>query len=69
MSSKQRKKNRVTYSKLLEAVREKRNASHVCENCGGKGGHWIQTKGPSLNAMITGIDDQEGYWTCERPLT
>lgn len=39
---------------------------HTCENCGEKGGHWISTRGMSLQAIITGQDDQEGFWVCQK---
>jgi hypothetical protein len=57
MNRKQRIKNRRTARNLA-------NALHTCQNCGEKGGHWISTRGTSLEAWLSGKDDQEGFWTC-----
>lgn len=67
MSSKtKRNKNRENAEKLKHIARSIELEKHTCENCGEKGGHWISTRGTSLFAMITGIDDQEGFWTCAK---
>ena len=66
MNSKQRNKNRANAEKLAEAARQTRLAAHTCENCGERGGHWISTRGTSLEGMLTGQDDQEGFWTCPK---
>ena len=42
-----------------------RLSKHTCENCDEKGGHWVSTRGSSIQALITGKDDQEGSWTCK----
>lgn len=65
MNAKQRRKNRQTASGLKFLVRSIRNSTHVCENCGGFGGHWVQTRGTSLQGLLDMIDDQEGFWTCQ----
>jgi hypothetical protein len=65
-NSKQRRKNRETAKGLKRKVRSIELSKHVCENCGEMGGHWVSTRGLSLMAMITGQDDQEGFWTCSK---
>lgn len=62
----QRNSNRATARVLGNVAKQKRLSTHVCENCGETGGHWVSTRGSSLMAMITGIDDQEGFWTCPK---
>lgn len=62
MNSKQRNKNRAT-------ARSLRLAQHTCENCGEKGGHWVSTRGSSVAALLMGVDDQEGFWTCPKLYT
>lgn len=66
MNAKQRNQNRANAIKLKNAARAIVLSKHVCENCGEFGGHWISTKATSLFAMISGIDDQEGFWTCSK---
>lgn len=66
MNKKQRMSNRENAKMLSDIARQKRNASHICENCGEPGGHWVQTRGYSLEAIMTGIDDQQGFWTCSK---
>ncbi len=66
MSKKQRLKNRETAKKLNQLARKIELSKHICENCGQPGGHWIVVKPSSLFAMINGIDDQEGFWTCPK---
>jgi hypothetical protein len=66
MNFTQRMSNRRTASRLARVVRQKELQSHTCENCGEKGGHWVSTRGMSLAALITGQDDQEGFWTCQQ---
>ena len=43
-----------------------RRISHVCENCGERGGHWVSTQGTSLASWLTGQDDQQGFWICPK---
>ena len=65
MNYNQRASNRRTARDLERHVRAVKNAQHTCENCGGKGGHWVTTRGVSLAGLIAGCDDSEGYWTCQ----
>lgn len=60
-NAKQRNKNRRTARTLNHSVRY---AKHVCENCGELGAHWVSTRATSLQGIIDGVDDQEGFWTC-----
>ncbi len=64
MNRKQRQKNRRTAADLARSARAKVLEQHTCENCGGKGGHWVSTRGMSIEALMTGRDDSEGFWTC-----
>lgn len=64
MNRKQRESNRANAERLRYLARQRVLMQHTCENCGEKGGHWISTRGISLAALITGQDDQEGFWTC-----
>lgn len=64
MNRKQRDKNRSNAKQLARSVRQKALMQHTCGNCGEKGGHWISTRSLSLEAMLTGHDDREGFWTC-----
>lgn len=67
MSNKdQRRQNRRTAAKLNKIVREKQLAKHICENCGQTGGHWVSIQPTSLQGIISGVDDQTGYWTCKK---
>lgn len=66
MNRGQRDKNRRNAQQLAYAARQRTLMQHTCENCGEKGGHWISTRGISLAALITGQDDQEGFWTCPK---
>jgi hypothetical protein len=66
MSKKQRLKNRETAKKLNQHARNIFLSKHKCENCGEMGGHWIVVHPTSLFAMISGVDDQEGFWTCPK---
>ena len=72
MNRHQRNNNRANASLLQEKARRIILSNHMCENCGEPGGHWISTRDSSLEAIITGVDDQEGFWTCSKyydPLT
>lgn len=66
MNRKQRNRNRDTARQLAAAARARILMSHICENCGDPGGHWISTRGTSLAGLISGVDDQEGFWTCQK---
>jgi hypothetical protein len=66
MNKKQRFSNRETARKLATVARNRVLMQHTCENCGEKGGHWISTRGMSLQAILTGHDDQEGFWVCQK---
>lgn len=62
----QRQSNRRNAWHLVAVARAKVLAEHTCENCGEKGGHWVSTRGMSVLAIITGVDDQQGFWTCPK---
>lgn len=66
MNKHQRNKNRANATVLSRKVRRAKLMEHTCENCGEKGGHWVSTRGMSLAALITGEDDQEGFWICPK---
>lgn len=66
MNRKQRDKNRANAAELERTARTRILEQHICENCGERGGHWISTRGMSLAAILTGQDDQEGFWTCPK---
>ena len=66
MNKHQRNQNRKNAAQLSAAARQIRLMAHTCENCGERGGHWISTRGTSLEALMTGVDDQEGFWTCPK---
>jgi len=66
MNARQRNKNRRNARALEERARRKFLSQYRCENCNEFGGHWVSTRGISLAAMITGQDDQEGFWTCPK---
>lgn len=65
MNSKQRRKNRQTATNLKQSIRGVELEKHICENCGQPGGHWIVTKNRSIEAFLSAIDDQEGFYTCK----
>ena len=72
MNRKQRDSNRINAIQLKNRVRRIELAKHICENCGEHGGHWVSIRGTSLAGLISGVDDQEGFWTCPKlyePLT
>lgn len=62
MNRKQRDKNRENAAYL----RQRAMMHYVCENCGERGGHWVSTRGISLAGLISGVDDQEGFWICPK---
>jgi hypothetical protein len=64
MNYKQRAANRRTAEVLNGLIKSQRVLNHTCENCGKSGAHWITIRGTSVNAMVTGVDDQVGFWTC-----
>ena len=66
MNKVQRNNNREQATRLAVLARRQRMQAHTCENCGEKGGHWVSTRGISLAALMTGQDDQQGFWTCAR---
>ncbi len=66
MNRKKRDKNRSTAAALATVARRAALMQYTCENCGENGGHWISTRGLSLEAVLTGRDDQEGFWTCPK---
>jgi hypothetical protein len=66
MNKNKRNKNRANAKKLRIIAKRIELENHTCENCGEKGGHWIQVRGQSLEGLILGIDDQEGFWTCAK---
>lgn len=66
MNKHQRDSNRRTANRLRNDVRVAEYQKHCCENCGEYGAHWISTRGVSLQGLIDGVDDQEGFWTCPR---
>ena len=66
MNRKQRDSNRRSAERLAHADHLHALSKHTCENCGEKGGHWISMRGISLQAVLTGQDDSEGFWTCPK---
>lgn len=66
MNLKQRKSNRFNAARLAHNKRTTELNNHICENCGEPGGHWISTRGMSLEAILNGTDDQTGFWTCRK---
>jgi hypothetical protein len=66
MNKHQRNQNRANAIVLQRKVQRAKAMLHTCENCGEKGGHWVSTRGMSLAALITGQDDQEGFWSCPK---
>jgi hypothetical protein len=65
-NARQRNKNKQTAANLARQLNSIRLAKHICENCGKPGGHWISTRPTSLQGIIDGVDDQEGFWTCAK---
>lgn len=61
MSRKQRMKNRRTAHWL-------RLNAHTCENCGERGGHWVNTEMPGLLDILEGTklgrEGPAGFWIC-----
>ena len=66
MNKKKRNRNRALSEMLRQKARNIELSKHICENCGEPGGHWISTRGFSLAAIMTGVDDQQGFWTCSK---
>lgn len=65
-SSKQRNNNRANANSLRQLARNIELQKHTCENCGEPGGHWVSIRGMSIEAILSGVDDQEGFWTCSK---
>lgn len=65
MNSKQRNKNRKTNKELKKLVRKKQIENYICERCGKPGGHWIQVRGRSVEAIINKTDDSIGFYACD----
>ena len=66
MNRRQRLQNLENAEHLRRIARRKKLDAHRCENCGELGGHWVSTRGTSLVGLVTGVDDQEGFWTCPK---
>ena len=66
MNRDQRESNRRNAQRLAFDAHQRRLMQHTCENCGEKGGHWTSTRGFSLAAIMSGVDDQQGFWTCPK---
>lgn len=66
MNKKKRFQNRTNSEKLKLIVRNIELSKHICENCGEPGGHWVCATGFSLQALLSGEDDQQGFWTCSK---
>ena len=66
MNRKQRESNRANAKKLCALVRRIELSKHNCEHCGQPGGHWVSIRGSSIAAILTGVDDQEGFYTCNK---
>ena len=66
MDKVKRNRNRALSELLKQNARNIELSKHICENCGEPGGHWVSTRGFSLEAIMTGIDDQQGFWTCSK---
>ena len=66
MNRYQREKNRRTAKALARTVKHIESMKHTCQECGEPGYHWVSIRGPSLEAMLTGVDDQQGFWTCAK---
>jgi len=66
MNKHQRNQNRANAEVLRRKVRRAQLMQLTCPNCGENGGHWVSTQGLSLAALMTGQDDQEGFWTCPK---
>lgn len=65
MNRHQRNKNRVNAAALAATALQRRLLAHTCENCGERGGHWIQTCAQSLEDVLHGRPDQ-GFWACPK---
>lgn len=66
MNKKQRNKNRNNARMLERAVHNLKSRQHTCEECGEKGFHWVATRGTSLAAILSGVDDKQGFWICDK---
>jgi len=64
MNKTQRNSNRANAARLAALAHQRQLMQHTCENCGEKGGHWVSTRGTSLAALLLGLDDSNGFWTC-----
>ncbi len=64
MNRKQRDQNRMNAQRLAEGARHWRLFAHVCENCGERGGHWVQMP-QSLESLLAGAEPH-GFWTCSK---
>lgn len=66
MNRRQRDSNRRTAERLRLLVRLIEMSTQVCEHCGEFGGHWLQTRPPSLEGLVRGINDEKGFWLCAK---
>lgn len=64
MNKKQRNQNRANHRRLRRLRRAAELASYICPKCKHPGGHYVQIRGASIEALIQGRDDSEGYWLC-----
>lgn len=64
MNRKQREKNRQTFAKLMQVVKNIKNARYICPNCNNYGMHWVQLRGISLQGLVNSVDDSVGFWIC-----
>jgi hypothetical protein len=63
MNRNQRNKNRANARWLEGLAHVARLQAHTCENCGEKGGHWIQTEMQTLEDILAGRESR-GFWAC-----
>ena len=66
MNRTQRNKNRENADRLRRLARARELMQYTCENCGDKGGHWVETRGISFSALMIGQNDSEGFWACPK---
>lgn len=51
---------------LKRVIHNLKSSRHTCNECGQNGYHWVATQGMTLEAILSGADDQQGFWICDK---
>lgn len=64
MNKKQRNKNRIVATKLLNMIENKKSRKLLCVNCGMHGKHWVIVNNTTIVSFSEPNSSDEGFWIC-----